>query len=83
MLKLRDNKHPIKILKDPFKAANITSISIRYSKVMFESYFAWRGEVSFKNGNTTGDQSFEVTDDESDNAFEQITKDIQSFINNL
>lgn len=83
MLKLGDNKHSIQVFKDPFKASKITDINLRYSKVMFEKYFSWRATIRFQNGSTRGSQDFEVTDIESDDAFEVITKQIQTFVDNL
>ena len=73
----------ISVLKDPFKQNMINSISLEYRKVMFEKYFSWRGTVRFKNGNTSGQQDFEVTDVESEDAFSAISIQIQEFINTL
>jgi hypothetical protein len=83
MKQLGNNSHSIQVLKDPFKATQIESINLRYSKVIFETYFAWEATIRFKNGNTSGAQDFKVTDIETDNAFEVITKQIQAFINSL
>lgn len=77
------NKNSINPLKNPFKKENIDSISLTYRKVMFEKYFSWRGRVSFTKGNTSGEQKFEVTDLESETPFEDITKQIQNFVDNL
>lgn len=73
----------VSVLKDPFKQDKIKSISFDYAKIMFEKAFSWTARVRFTNGNTDGAQSFEVRDDESKNAFEEITRQVQSFINSL
>lgn len=83
MKQLGTNKNSIQVLKDPFHASKITNIHLNYSRVMFEKYFSWTATVKFQNGNTKGSQDFEVTDIESDNAFEVITKQIQVFVDSL
>ena len=83
MLKLGLNSDGVKALNDPFKMKHITSVSLRYSKVMFEKYFSWKATINFQNGNTEGSQNFEVTDIESDDAFKEITQKLQNFINSL
>lgn len=77
------NSKGLSVLKDPFKMANIEHIRLDYKKIMFEKVFAWTATVYFQNGNTSGQQAFEVRDDESETGFEDITKEIQAFINNL
>ena len=75
--------HELDVFRDPFKKTKIESVSLNYSRVMFETYFSWVGRIYFSNGDTSGSQKFEVTDQESEDAFGTITRQIQQFINSL
>lgn len=44
----------LSVFKDPFNKAHITDISIRYTS--WCNKFYWRGYVTFRNGNTKGEQ---------------------------
>lgn len=83
MKKLGDNKHSIQAFKDPFKTSKIVSITLKYSEEIFEDYFSWQASIRFRNGDTRGSQDFKVSDKESNNAFEAISKKVQDFVGNL
>jgi hypothetical protein len=62
---------------DPFKKDNVTTIRLRYSKLIFKDNFVWRGEILFKNGNTSGEQEFE------ENELPDILMKMQEFLDSL
>lgn len=82
-LNLIGTKESMSVVSNPFKKESITSINLEYEKKIFKDYWSWRAIVRFTNGNTSGSQAFEVTDLESENAFADITKQIQNFINTI
>jgi hypothetical protein len=72
-----ENKQTLKLYNDAFKKEYIKSISLFFSKKLFEDYFIWRSTVTFQNGNTSGQQEFENRD------FEVIVLEIRTFIESL
>lgn len=83
MIPFGKSKAKLSPLKNPFAKDKITSIDLDYRKATFEKYWAWRATIKFSNGDTSGVQRFKVTDVESDDAFEDVTKKVQEFINSL
>jgi len=65
------------ILKNPFATKNVTRIRLCYEKKMLVGKWTWIGCVYFRNGNTSGDQSFEHEN------FDIIVKQINDFIASL
>lgn len=65
------------IIKDPFNKLSITQISIRYRDFCGDGKWKATGEVDFKNGNTSGEQSFEGE------TFDEVVMQIKVFIESL
>jgi len=66
------------ILKDPFSKISINAVRVHYVESSFTEGM-WRayGTVSFKNGNTSGEQAFEGID------FNEIVNQIKIFIETI
>lgn len=73
---LGKTRETLSILKNPFVSSNINNLNIFY----FTSTDRWTAEVNFKNGNTSGTQSFEVKGAEN---FFILQQQMQDFINSL
>lgn len=71
-------KAPLVGFSDPFKSDKITAIRIRKTERWLSGGFhPWQADVDFKNGNTTGSQSFENED------FAALVAEIEGFIKAL
>lgn len=65
-------------LTDPFQKNKITAIFVHTHQSMFDSEVWYnRGSVSFKNGNTTGEQKFEGT------SFDDVVHQMRDFLASL
>lgn len=75
---LLTNEQMPSILNDPFKKVSIKAIRVHYSESSFtKGKWLASGTVSFKNGNTSGEQEFKGTD------FNDVVIQIKQFIGNL
>lgn len=74
-MQLLGNTTAISILNDPFNAARITGVSLRYRKFCGEGTFS--GHVEFKNGNTDGRQNFDAAN------FDELIVKVKAFIESL
>ena len=64
-------------LKNPFSKECVESVFIHSSRSIFSSDFRHSGKVSFKNGNTKGEQEF------SGESFEVVLNKMQEFVKTL
>jgi len=64
-------------LNNPFNSDYITDISIRTFKQRWDPIWFTYGTVTFKKGNTTGEQEFRGAD------LIDVLKQIHTFVNNL
>jgi hypothetical protein len=73
-----DNINLLSVIKDPFNTDNISNILISFNKSLFNDKSYWYGKITFKNGNTVGEQR-------TDNlqSFEEIVIKINEIINSL
>jgi hypothetical protein len=73
-----DNINLLSVIKDPFNTDNISNILISFNKSSFNDKSYWYGKITFKNGNTVGEQR-------TDNlqSFEEIVIKINEIINSL
>jgi hypothetical protein len=63
------------VLKDPFSKTKITSVWVDYSPSLFSPYnWSASGSVSFKNGDTKGEQKFKGE------SFDEVVAKIKAFI---
>ena len=63
---------------DPFNKEKVTSIRIRKTeKWLSDGFHPWQADIDFKNGNTSGQQSFENED------FGTLVAEMEAFINAL
>ena len=76
MLQLK-GKADLSVLKNPFASNLVDGVSLFYRKHLFSGKAYWTGTVSFKNGNTSGEQKFENED------FETTVRQINGFISSL
>jgi len=66
------------ILKDPFSKVLIKAIRVHYNESSFtEGKWYATGTVSFKNGDTSGEQAFEGTD------FNDVVSKIKNFVESI
>lgn len=76
-MNLLENKNKPTLHVDPFKKDKVEHIYLRYTKFWHNDPFTWKGEIAFKNGNTSGKQEFEEKD------LPTITNKMQQFLDSL
>jgi hypothetical protein len=72
------DENKISIIKDPFQINYITNVSINYFNGGNYSKPYWYGRVTFKNGNTVGEQNTNHVE-----SFEEIVVEIRQILNSL
>lgn len=65
------------VLKDPFNKISIDRIMVVYDKNLFSDEWSARGTVSFKNGDTNGEQKFKG------DTFDEVVIKIKHFFNEI
>lgn len=71
------NAAGLSVIKDPFNFSCIESVWIHASKSVFNRVWQYSAKVSFKNGNTEGEQHFEGA------TFAEVTMKVEAFIKEL
>jgi hypothetical protein len=73
----QENVNGLSIINDPFKSSSITNILISYNNSGYGTPY-WYGRVTFKNGNTAGEQRTDNVE-----SFEEIVVRVRQILNSV